>query len=912
MKRFAYFVTRHPVAVLVATLLATLVSLQGLVDVRTGQLRIQVDPAIDRLLPESDEERQYYERVKALFGSEQFLLLMFETGDAFGAGALERLRGITEAVGRVPGVHRVLSLTSASDVEDRDGDLYIGPFFEEVPATAEGRDALRARVASHPLYGRTLVSEDGGAAALLVSFEKISDREFGEQRMSEQVVAAAEAVPGEGRLLVTGMPHVKATLSRTILSEMAFIVPSVVAISAFLSWLAFRTLRGAALPMLAILIAEIWTLGAMGWAGTPFNIVSNIVPPLVITLGFATGMHVVSEYYELLHREAVSDHAGNEAAVVRVLEEMGLAILVNGVTTVLGFASVMVSGVAAVRDFGFWSCFGVVAVTLLALSVIPACLVLLGPPKRLPPQPGGARVDRIAEALAAFAVRRRPWIFAAALGLLVLCAFGVARVRVSTGLVDGFREASDTRTTFEEASRRFHGLNSFLVVVEADEDGAFTRPENLRALRALQDWLELQPEVGHTASLADGVRVLNRAFEGDAPEALVVPPRATQVKQLLRFGGDDMTGGFVDARYRTANVIVRTGLTDSESVGELLARIESRFDELPQRLRVRLTGDALLLRHTSDQITRGEFQSIGTAMVTIYLTLSLLLTSFRVGLFALIPNVLPIAIYFGVLGLLDIPLNLSTSLIAAITLGIAVDDTVHYFARFAHEARRLGDEVKATASTLRTVIRPVTFTTAGLCLGFLVLTFSDLRYQRQFGLLSAFTMAVAWALEMTLSPAICSRLRLVTLWDLLRIDLGRDPQHSIPLLEGLSARQARIFALMARIVEAPAGKRLFAEGEKGDEMFVVIDGELAASTERGGKRVEYARMRRGDAVGEVALFSEGRTANVDVTQDARMLRFGNADLDRLGRRYPRVAAKVYRNLNRILARRVVTTAEALR
>jgi hypothetical protein len=384
------------------------------------------------------------------------------------------------------------------------------------------------------------------------------------------------------------------------------------------------------------------------------------------------------------------------------------------------------------------------------------------------------------------------------------------------------------------------------------------------------------------------------------------------VRQLLRFAGDEATRGFADAKLRTANIVVRTEITESAEVADLLARLEARLGELPQRLRGRATGDAVLLQHTVDQIAFGEFTSIGTALVTIYFTLSLLLTSLRVGLFALVPNVLPIAIYFGTLGLLDIPLNISTSLIAAIALGIAVDDTVHYFARFALEARRLGDEERATASTLRSVIRPVTFTTAGLVLGFLVLTSSELRYQAQFGLLSAFTMAVAWVLEMTLSPAICARLRLVTLWDVLRLDLGQDPERSIPLLEGLSTRQARIFALMARIVEVRAGTRLFAEGDKGSEMFVVIDGELAASTERQGRRVEFSRMRRGDAVGEVALFSESRTASVDVTQDARLLRFGDADLERLGRRYPRIASRVYRNLNRILARRVVTTAEALR
>jgi hypothetical protein len=290
----------------------------------------------------------------------------------------------------------------------------------------------------------------------------------------------------------------------------------------------------------------------------------------------------------------------------------------------------------------------------------------------------------------------------------------------------------------------------------------------------------------------------------------------------------------------------------------------------------------------------------------------LLLTSFRVGLYALIPNLLPIAIYYGVLGLLDVPLNLSTSLIGAITLGIAVDDTVHYFARFALEARRLGDEGRATASTLRAVIRPVTATTLGLCLGFLALTLSDLRYQVQFGLLSAFTMAVGWALELTLSPAICSRIRLVTLWDVLRLDLGPEPHRSIPLLAGLSPRQARIFALMSRIVSVPAGGRLFAEGERGSELFVVIEGELVASTARGAGRVEFSRMRRGDVVGEVALFSEARTADVDVASDARLLRFGDADLERLGRRWPRIAAQVNRNLNRVLASRVVSTAQALR
>jgi uncharacterized protein len=911
VKRFARFVTSRPLSVLALLALTTVVALHGIVDLRTGHVRLEVDPGIDRLLPEGDEERRFYERARKLFGNDQTLLLVLETDDVFRPEALAQVQRITRRAEDIPGIERVISLASASQIEDRDGDIYVGPFFEEVPTSVGALSALRAAVQVHPIY-RSLVTPDGRATSILLTLGAVSDREFVERRMSEEVLAIARGEAPGAKLSVTGIPHAKLVLSRTILEEMAFIVPSVLGVTALLLLLTFRTLRGVALPMLAIGVAVIWTLGGIGWSGLPFNLVSNIVPPLVITLGFATMMHIVSEYYELLHHAPAADRASHQRAIEQVLNEMGLTIAVNGLTTVLGFLSLLVSSVTAVREFGLWSSLGVVSATLISLTLIPAALTLLGPSQRLPRRAGEGAVDRIADRLADFDVRRRRTLFALALAVLVACAFGIARLRVSTGIVDYFFERAPVRATYDALNERLGGLGSFFVVLESDEDGAFARPENLEALREVEHWLAAQPEIGHTISLVDPLMLLNRAFHENREDAFRIPENARLAKQLLLFGGEDVTRGLVDANYRTANIVARTKLTGSGDVGRLVERVQARLDELPKRLSGRVTGDLVLLRHTADSISWGQVQSLGTALLTIYLTLSLLLTSLRVGLYALVPNVLPIAIYYGVLGLADVPLNLATSLIGAITLGIAVDDTVHYFARFALEARRLGDERRATISTLRAVIRPVTATTIGLCLGFLVLTTSELRYQVQFGLLSAFTMAVGWGLELTLSPAICSRIRLVTLWDVLRLDLGPEPHRSIPLFAGLSRRQARIFALMSRVVTVPAGERLFGEGDHGNKMFVVIDGELVASTSRGGERVEFSRMRRGDVVGEVALFSEGRTADVDVARDARLLRFGEADLARLGRRHPRIAAQVYRNLNRVLASRVVRTAQALR
>jgi predicted RND superfamily exporter protein len=914
MKRFARLVTRHPVAVLLATVLVTLAALHGLVDLGSGRLRLEVDPSVQRLLPEGDEERRFYDRARELFGSDQFLLLSVESpaGDVFTRDFLARLERLTETLGEIEGVHRVLSIANALAVESRDDEVYVGPFFEEVPAAPAALEALRARMLGHPVYGHTLVSEDQRATAVLVRFDRMSDREFVRRGLGDEVATlAARELPG-AEVIVTGPAYVKARLSRKILAEMAFILPGVLGLSSLLAYLAFRSVRGVLLPQLTIGIALVWTLGTLGWSGEPFNLVSNIVPPLVMTLGFAATIHVLSEYYEILHQHPARDREQNRAAVERVLEEMGLTIAVNGFTTMLGFLSLLTSRVTAIREFGIWSTLGVGALTGLCLTALPAALVLLGPPRRLP-RPAGdeTRVDRLVDRLARFDVRNRRHILIASFALLLLCGVGIARIEISTGLVEQFFEDSPIRKGFETVSRRYGGLNTLFVVVAADEDGAFAQPENLREIERLQAWIAQQPDVGHATSLVDPLILLNRALSEDPGVGL--PEREGQARQLLLFAGDELREGLVDARERTVNVLVRTHLTESKEVRSLLERIEGRLAELPRRLQGRVTGDAVLLHHTVDDIARGQLESLGTALFTIYLTLAALLTSFRVGLYALLPNVLPLGLFYGALGLLGVPLNLSTSLIGAITLGIAVDDTVHYFARFALEARRIGSESAATVRTMRMLVRPVTFTTIAVCLGFLVLTFSELRYQFQFGLLSAFTLASGWLFELTLSPALCSGLRIVTLWDLLRIDLGPEPQRSIPLFAGLSERQARIFALMSDLVSVPRGQRLFGEGETGSDLYVVIEGELAASTTTwDGRRVEYGKMGRGDVVGEVAMFSHVRSADVDVSSDARLLRFDEGDLERIARRYPRIAAHVNRNLNHVLARRVMNTAQTLR
>jgi CRP-like cAMP-binding protein len=345
-------------------------------------------------------------------------------------------------------------------------------------------------------------------------------------------------------------------------------------------------------------------------------------------------------------------------------------------------------------------------------------------------------------------------------------------------------------------------------------------------------------------------------------------------------------------------------VVDSDAVAALALRIEERLDDLPTHLDASLTGTSIVFTRTLDAIIRGQATSVVMALGIIYLILAAMFVSVRIGFIALIPNVLPVVVYFGALGWMGIRLDPGMSLIAPMVLGIAVDDTIHYFARFIREAKRLGDEDRATVSALRSVGRPVTYTSAALCLGFLMLNLSELRSNAQLGSMAAFAMAFAWLTDFTLTPALCVKLRIATLWDFLRLDLGRDPQRSIALFEGMRAGQARMVALMATLMEVRAGQRLFSVGEPGDALYVVIQGRLTAHIGQDDSTTELAVHRRGGVLGEVGLFREQRIANVDVVEDAKLLRLTQESVAQLARQRPKTAALVFRNLNGLLAQRI--------
>ena len=692
------------------------------------------------------------------FGDDEIYAVALTCDDVFTPACLGVLDRASERVARLDGVRSVSSLTDVTSFRWVEADewIEIRPFIDDVPSDPAMLADLRARALADPVYRRTLVADDGRAAALNVRFHDMDDATFLASGLDARVASILGEEAGAGaRHHVAGRPHVKVHVYRGIVRDLLLLVPIALGVMAVVLFAFFRTGRGVALPLATAVAANLWTFGAIGWLGESLSLLTGLLSPMLLAIGSVYGVHVVARYDEEAGRAATP----REAALA-TLRHIRLPALVAGITTVIGFGALLITEVPAVAQLGTFAMFGIASATLVSLAGIPAVLALLALPAGRAERVGDDRVERWLHAVARFVTTRSGallvgWGVVAAVSLVA-----IPRIVVDTDYLSYFSPADPIRRDFEAVNRLLAGVVPIYVVVDGGAPGSLREPELLRAVEDLQRRIDALPAVSRTLSVVDNLRKLNRAFQADDPAAERVPETRPAVTELLFMLPKGDVSRFATVDHARANLIVRTGAVGSQAILALADAIEAEIAArpLPLGATARVTGNTILLSHSADGITRGQPLSVGVAALAIAVLVTLALRSARLGAIAMVPNIVPVLVFFGALGLGAAPLSLPTSLIGCMALGIAIDDTVHLLARYRAE-RATTDRAGAVALAIRRVGRPITITSVMLFLGFLVVTASRFASLQAFGLLSAGTMAVCLATDLILLPAILLRAR---------------------------------------------------------------------------------------------------------------------------------------------------------
>ena len=760
----ARFVARHGVAVVAALALVT-----GLFTWLLFGLR--VDANIAELLPRDSETRRLIDKYAAAASASELLLVGVSHPDLLTAAQLARVAEIDRRLSDLPEVLESLTPFNLRTFQRHRGRLLLGPLAAggTAPASAAELARWRDRLHAAPPERSVLFNPEVPALSLIYSVAVQGNYDA----LLQRVRAILAAHGGDLSTSLGGwLPLYEATRS-AISGELPLLAGLAALITLLVYLLTFVTLRAVVLPLLAIVMALLWTFGLMALTGVPVSMASLMLPPLIFALGSSYSIHLLHRYFSAAAPAAVAADgaavtgtgersrppAARVEEVARVTGTVSQTIVLASLTTAAGFGSLLFSGMQRLREFGLFAAVGIVICAAVTLLLYPAVLARLPLPER-------RQRDRLARGWLALFVarltrlvpRRRWWVYAFLALLTAAFAGSASGLRYQTDIAALFRGTVPAVEDNRLLMRRFGSYVDLNLTVTAPAgviDG-----ELLRRLAQFEEAVQGYPHVSHVTSIIAYLRSLNHALTG----TLGYPRNPTVVhlfQRLLKLGaatGSDL-GGLVDLpRGRvTTRIWILDGATrwllSEREMRELVQFLRSRAEQVfPAELEPELWGWNLVTLRVAEILTREQFVSTAASALLVLLITSVAFRSLRYGLLTLLPLATAIMLTFILMALFGIPLDVLTVSFASVAIGVGVDDSIHFLLHYRRARRR--DPEGAVAAAMQHAGRAILITTAAIVAGLLALGFSRFFPVVYLGALISMTLIGATFGTLFLIPAL--------------------------------------------------------------------------------------------------------------------------------------------------------------
>ncbi len=593
-----------------------------------------------------------------------------------------------------------------------------------------------------------LVSSDRRTAGIAVEIHERQGDDLYRGRLVEDLRDLKRSVEPGATIHLTGITAQKYDTTRFIQRDQRVVLPLSILVMALCLAVATRRFSGVLLPLAVTGISLLWTIGLYHLLGFKLNVITSLLPPVILVLSVTTGLHLHQEW-----RDRAAEAGSPREAVLEVLRRLGMPVLLTGITTAIGLASLGTSDVPAVRQFGLFAALGVTVSLLLNLTVLPAVLAWI-PLPRSAPRSAGLTVSGLIQVANWSVNRPRAVMLLAAAGTLLLAA-GIGRIHNNTDLIRFLSPDAELVKDTMFIDEQLVGANSLELVVTRRDGAPLTGVDDMERIEGwMQRIGELEP-VTHVLGIPAVIAELHRAETGAEVSALPDDPEDLLYCFDLLEASDRQAElrRFITPEFDRARINVRLHAIGTHRATEVLEGIDRFSGELlGAGYAVQPTGSFYLVTLDSNRLVSTQLRSFGLALAVILGVMGVWFRSLTLLAAALIPNLVPIIWLLGLMGWLGIDLSTATAMVASVVLGIAVDGTIHYLARYCRESS-CGCRASAIRQTTRGTGRVLVTASLVIALGFWVGASGSFRPTLYFSVLSGATILGALLCDLLILPA---------------------------------------------------------------------------------------------------------------------------------------------------------------
>ncbi|MBE5156368.1 MMPL family transporter [Vibrio parahaemolyticus] len=699
-----------------------------------------------------------FDEIQTTFAKTDNLAIVIapEDGDIFTPQTLSLIQKITVDAWQVPYSSRVDSIANYQHTEAFDDDLLVEDLlYSEYELTPERISKVKSIALSEPVLKSALVSEKGDVTVVNITVQL---PEMDKTAEVEEVVSSINAMIDRYQRAypdvtfhkagIIAMNHAFMTAAQ---DDSSTLVPTMLVVILVFLTIMLRSILSVIATLIVIIGSVMATMGISGWAGMFLSTATVNVPTLIMTLAVADCVHVIATM-----RQSMKNGFTKAQSIERSIALNFVPILITSVTTAIGFLMMNMSDSPVLRDFGNLSALGVMVACFLSVTLLPALLKLLPIHVKMETSQDQKHVmDRLGD----FVVSQRRALLPLSVAVIVVCASLIPLNKVNDESVEYFGQRNEFRQAADFMEERISGMTNISIAIKTNESQGIAAPDFLNTIGEFSSWLRDQPETDHVATLADVYKRLNKNMHGD-DEAYYSLPQARELaaqylllyEMSLPYGLD--LNNQINVDKSSIKMVLTVANLGSVELVDLENRIYQWFTEHAPQYQVVASSPSLMFAHIGETNMASMLSTLPITLVLISALLIFALRSVRLGLISLMPNIAPAVIGFGLWALISGEINLGLSVVVTLTLGIVVDDAVHFLSKY-QRARREGQTAEqAVRYAFHTVGRALWITTVVLVAGFSVLAMSSFRLNADMGQLSAIVIFIALVVDFLFLPTL--------------------------------------------------------------------------------------------------------------------------------------------------------------